>query len=133
VALTAPISASLCPCGTGTSYADCCGPYLDGGQRPTTAEALMRSRYCGYVLARKDYLLNTWHPSSRPATLDLDEADPTRWLGLKIIRKEAGDSKDKVGVVEFVARYKSGGKARRLHETSRFVREDGHWFYLRGI
>ena len=34
--------------------------------------------------------------------------------------------------VEFVARSKLGGRAQRLHETSRFVREDGRWFYVDG-
>jgi SEC-C motif-containing protein len=92
----------------------------------------MRSRYSGYVLARKDYLLRTWHESTRPETLDLRDAGTVRWLGLKIVRTEAGGSEDMRGVVEFVARYQIGGKAHRLHETSRFVREGGQWFYLDG-
>lgn len=123
---------NACPCGSGKAYAACCGPYLDGGQRPATAEALMRSRYSGYVLARKDYLLRTWHESTRPETLDLNDAGTVRWLGLKIVRTEAGGPDDARGVVEFVARYKVGGKAHRLHEISRFVREGGEWFYLDG-
>ena len=123
---------NACPCGSGKAYAACCGPYLDGGQRPVTAEALMRSRYSGYVLARKDYLLRTWHASTRPGTLDLDDSSIVNWLGLKIVRTEAGGPADARGVVEFVARYKVGGKAHRLHEISRFVRESGQWFYLDG-
>lgn len=124
---------NACPCGSGKAYAACCGPYLDGGQRPATAEALMRSRYSGYVLARKDYLLRTWHESTRPETLDLNDAGTVRWLGLKIVRTEAGGPDDARGMVEFVARYKVGGKAHRLHEISRFVREGGEWFYLDGV
>lgn len=124
---------SICPCGSGKTYAACCGPYLDGERRPTTAEALMRSRYSGYVLARKDYLLRTWHESTRPETLELDDSSAIKWLGLKIVRTEAGGPGDAQGVVEFVARYKIGGKAHRLHETSRFVREEGRWFYLDGV
>jgi len=34
--------------------------------------------------------------------------------------------------VEFVARYKVQGKAYRLHEKSRFVREQSLWFYVDG-
>jgi len=90
----------------------------------------MRSRYVGYALARKEYLLRTWHVSTRPETLDLNDVEPVRWLGLKIVRTEAGGPADARGVVEFVARYKVGGKAHRLHEISRFVREGGQWFYL---
>lgn len=123
---------NACPCGSGKAYTACCGPYLDGGQRPATAEALMRSRYSGYVLARKDHLLRTWYESTRPGTLDLNDAGTVRWLGLKIVRTEAGGPDDARGVVEFVARYKVGGKAHRLHEISRFVREGGEWFYLDG-
>ena len=92
----------------------------------------MRSRYSGYVLAREDYLLRTWHESTRPETLDLSDASQLNWLGLKIVHTEAGGSDDMQGVVEFVARYKIGGKAHRLHETSRFVWEGEQWFYLEG-
>ncbi len=92
----------------------------------------MRSRYSGYVLAREDYLLRTWHESTRPETLDPGDVGKLHWLGLKIVRTEAGGPDDTRGVVEFVARYKVGGKAHRLHETSRFVRESGPWFYLDG-
>lgn len=89
----------------------------------------MRSRYVAYVRGRTEYLLRTWHPSTRPSTLDL-ERESVRWLGLQVRRVEAGGVGDRDGVVEFVARYKIGGRAHRLHETSRFVREDGRWFYL---
>ncbi|HRD67405.1 MAG TPA: YchJ family protein [Candidatus Competibacter sp.] len=124
---------NACFCGSGKAYAACCKPYLDGERRPITAEALMRSRYSGYVLARKDYLLRTWHASTRPEALELDDSSAIKWLGLKVVRTEAGGSDDTQGVVEFVARYKIGGKAHRLHETSRFVREGEQWFYLDGV
>ena len=114
-----------CPCGTGKAHASCCGP-LHQGAPAATAEALMRSRYSAYVLQLTDYLIATWHPSTRPPTLELD---PPRWLGLQVKRHEAsGDT----ATVEFVARYKVGGKAGRLQECSRFVREDGRWYYLDG-
>jgi len=71
-------AATACPCGSGKTYAPCCGPYLDHEQRPTTAEALMRSGYSGYVLAREDYLLRTWHESTRPGTPDLHDATTIR-------------------------------------------------------
>jgi SEC-C motif domain protein len=87
----------------------------------------MRSRYVAYTRGRTDYLLRTWHPSTRPSALDLE---PVRWLGLQVCRVEAGAAADRDGIVEFVARYKIGGRAHRLHETSRFVREDGRWFYV---
>lgn len=92
----------------------------------------MRSRYSAYVLLRADYLLRTWHESTRPQSLDFSAAETMIWLGLKIVRSEAGGPNDQQGVVEFVARYKIGGKAHRMVEISRFVRENGCWFYLDG-
>ena len=118
-----------CPCG-GASLAGCCAPYLEGCAAPPTAEALMRSRYTAYALGDGDYLLATWHPSTRPAPLAFDGA--VKWLGLDVVRTEAGGADDASGVVEFVARYKVQGRAQRLHEASRFVKEEGRWFYLDG-
>ncbi len=98
-----------------------------------TAGALMRSRYTAYVLRLDAYLLSTWHSSTRPSMLELaDAADAaTRWLGLTVkAHRQQGDT----AVVEFIARYRIGGaSAQRLHETSRFVREDGRWYYLDGL
>jgi SEC-C motif-containing protein len=73
------------------------------------------------------YLRATWHPSTRPAALDL-AADNTKWLGLDVKSHLCG-SADRA-TVEFVAHYKTGGRAKRLHEVSRFVREEGRWLYL---
>jgi SEC-C motif-containing protein len=88
----------------------------------------MRSRYSAYVLADTAYLLATWHPGTRPARLDL--ADNPKWLGLKVLRHEQSDADH--AVVEFVARYKIAGRAFRMHETSRFERIEGRWYYLDG-
>jgi SEC-C motif-containing protein len=90
----------------------------------------MRSRYSAFVLGLRDYLLATWHSSTRPAELELATEPPTRWLGLEV--KRTADTGVDTATVEFVARSKIGGRAHRLHETSRFVREDGRWYYLDG-
>ena len=119
-------ASSACPCG-GISYTTCCEP-LHRGTPASGAAALMRSRYSAYMLKLENYLLATWHPDTRPATLDLAD-DDSKWLGLDIKRQlESGDT----AIVEFVARYKVAGRAHRLHEISRFVREDGQWFYVDG-
>lgn len=89
----------------------------------------MRSRYAAYVLGRTDYLLATWHASTRPASLDPDPAG-TRWLGLEV--RAARASGDAHATVEFVARSRVGGRGLRLHELSRFVREAGRWWYVDG-
>lgn len=90
----------------------------------------MRSRYAAYVLGNEDYLLATWAQRTRPAALDLDVEPKTKWLGLEVKRHAQID--DDHAVVEFVARYKIGGRAQRMHETSRFVREGGCWYYQDG-
>jgi SEC-C motif-containing protein len=110
----------------------CCQPFLSQQKLPETAEQLMRSRYTAYVLGAEDYLLGTWHASTRPAQLGLAEAAAVKWLGLEELRVEGGGPGDSEGIVEFVARCKPAGRAERLHEVSRFVREDGRWFYLDG-
>lgn len=89
----------------------------------------MRSRYCAFVLDLRPYLLDTWHPSTRPAALDPPEPG-LRWLGLDVRAHREVDADH--ATVEFVARSKLGGRAHRLHETSRFVREGGRWFYVDG-
>lgn len=119
-----------CPCGLPRSYAACCGRYHSGEEAAPSPEALMRSRYTAYVLGLTDYLLITWHASTRPATLGLDSEPRPRWLGLKVLGHAQPD--DTHASVEFVARYKLGGRGFRLHEVSRFVREAGRWYYLDG-
>ncbi|MGI4938202.1 MAG: YchJ family protein [Janthinobacterium lividum] len=114
-----------CPCGGGV-YAHCCAPFHQGQPAPD-AQRLMRSRYSAYVLGLEDYLRATWQAATRPADIGLDSA--VKWLGLEVRRHaQQGDT----AVVEFVARYKEGGRAHRLHETSRFVREQGRWLYVDG-
>jgi len=88
----------------------------------------MRSRYSAFVLGQADYLLDTWHPSTRPADIGVEPG--LRWLGLQIRHHQMID--DDQATVEFVALSKLGGRAQRLHEISRFLREDRHWFYLSG-
>lgn len=119
-----------CPCGRPADYDRCCGPY-HAGALPLDAESLMRSRYTAYVLGDSRYLLATWHPDTRPETLDLHEEPRPKWLGLKVQRHEQADPEH--ALVEFTARYKVGGRAFRLHETSRFVRLAGRWYYLDGV
>jgi SEC-C motif-containing protein len=122
-----------CPCGRTTpkgqalSLDACCGLY-HAGQSAPDAECLMRSRYSAFVQGDVPYLLATWHSSQRPASLELEAG--AKWLGLEIKRHRmtGADSAE----VEFVARFRVGGKAIRQHERSRFVREEGSWFYVDG-
>ena len=125
-----------CPCGRLSpqrqplALAECCGRYLDhfDSAPAPDAEHLMRSRYSAFVLQRRDYLLATWHAAQRPSALEFEAG--AQWLGLEVRRHRAIDSAH--AEVEFVARYRVAGRAVRLHENSRFVREDSRWYYVDG-
>ncbi|MGB3434462.1 YchJ family protein [Achromobacter sp.] len=125
------LQATACPCGGPKPYSECCGRWHEGPQamQAPTAEALMRSRYSAFVLDQLPYLLATWHPSTRPASLEPNPPD-LKWLGLAI--KRTGGQDPEHATVEFVARSRQAGRAHRLHELSRFVREGGQWFYVDG-
>jgi SEC-C motif domain protein len=126
------VIAAACPCG-GSAYIACCGRYIDDKEIAPTAEALMRSRYTAYTLRREDYVLATWHTRTRPASLSLADDSETEWLGLDVKRRVVDATDTNRAIVEFVARFKvGGGRAERLHEISRFVRDDNQWFYLDG-
>lgn len=121
------MSKSSCPCGSGKSYVVCCKPLHDG--KPAgSAEALMRSRYSAFVLLMGDYLLASWHSSTRPESIEVD--DGSRWLGLKV--KSTSMTADNRATVQFVARYRENNSLQRLQETSRFIKEGKHWYYLDG-
>ena len=122
-----------CPCGCNTAKGQplrleaCCGPY-HAGQAAPDAESLMRSRYSAFVRGDVPYLLATWHAAKRPATRAREAG--AKWLGLDIKqhRMTGADTAE----VEFVARFRVGGKAVRQHERSRFVCEHGRWLYVDG-
>lgn len=118
-----------CPCESGKPYRTCCEPFHQG-ELPPTAEQLMRSRYTAFALGNPSYLLDSWHPRTRPERIELDPAQ--KWLGLKVIETVAGGPGDPTGTVRFVARYKLGGRGYRLEEHSRFERVNGAWTYMDG-
>ena len=125
--------ATACPCGRtdargrALALADCCGPVL-AGEPAADAEALMRSRYTAFVQGRVDHLQASWHARTRPADLTLEPG--ARWLGLEV--RGHWRTGPETAEVEFVARFRVGGRAVRQHERSRFVCEQGRWFYLDG-
>jgi SEC-C motif-containing protein len=121
--------AAPCPCGTGRLYEACCGP-LHEGAPAVSAEALMRSRYSAYARALEGYLLATWSPATRPASLGFASTPQPRWLGLKVMDAATQDATH--ATVEFVARYRAGGREQRLHEVSRFELSDERWYYVDG-
>lgn len=90
----------------------------------------MRSRYSAFVLGEEAYLLDTWHPSTRPQRIGLDAR--TRWTGLVVHRVVDGSPFHTSGTVRFTATFESGGRAGTLTETSTFVSDAGRWQYVDG-
>ena len=129
VAPTAP-----CPCGRldarrrPLAFCACCGPHIDRDVPVPDAETLMRSRYSAFVAEDARYLLATWHASTRPPAIEFEPG--LKWLGLDVREHLPIDTTH--AEVEFVARSRLAGRAHRLHERSRFVCEDGRWFYVDG-
>ncbi|MFH8680535.1 YchJ family protein [Streptomyces lydicus] len=125
----APLApAAPCPCGRPETYRDCCATFHEGRATAPTAERLMRSRYSAFAVGDAAYLRRTWHPTTRPATLDLEPAH--RWTGLDILGTTGGTAFHTEGTVEFRAHYSLHGVAGSQYEHSRFVREGGEWVYL---
>ncbi|MBW6435983.1 hypothetical protein KZ829_19765 [Actinoplanes hulinensis] len=118
-------TSAVCPCGR-PAYEDCCGS-LHGGKAAADPEALMRSRFSAFALDRADYVLATWHPQTRPATLETDPG--VRWMRLEVLDHSGGGVFDAEGTVEFRAHFTDGGRAGVMTEKSRFVRHDGRWVY----
>ncbi len=124
---------STCPCGTGKALPECCAPYIDGTDKPEAAESLMRARYTAHTLGNMAYILSTHHPATRT---DIDEAATARWardsewLGLEIISVEGGGKDDDKARIEFMARYRDGGRRRHTHhERGLFERYHSQWYF----
>lgn len=116
-----------CLCGSLAPYGGCCGRLHRGSGQAATALDLMRSRYAAYAVGDAGYLWRTWHPRTRPGSIELD-ADLT-WTGLDVHGAGSADDGD---WVEFTASYLTRTGAGDLHEHSRFTQRAGRWFYLDG-
>jgi len=121
----------FCRCGSGLDYAQCCGPFHTGENKPATALALMRSRFSAYALQNADYLLETWDATVRPELIDFSKEN-VDWQRLEISGTKKGGANDVKGVVEFKAYYVQDGEEHVMNEISQFVKRAGGWFYLDG-
>ncbi|MBF0469745.1 MAG: YchJ family protein [Gammaproteobacteria bacterium] len=120
-----------CPCGSGELLSFCCLPIIEGNWRATTAEQLMRSRYSAYVLDYPSYILKSWHPSTRPSSLKLD-ANDLSWTELRVLDCSDGGGAAFHSEVTFCASYRQQGEQGEMCERSRFLQQEGEWFYVDG-
>ncbi|MEE4023093.1 YchJ family metal-binding protein [Gordonia sp. PKS22-38] len=120
-----------CPCTSGLTFGECCGPILAGQRRAATAEALMRSRFTAFAMGDRDYILDSWHPRTRPRQLVLD--DDTAWYRLDVESTSGGTPFDTTGEVIFTAHYRTPGGREAMRQHSRFEKRDGRWVYVDGV
>jgi SEC-C motif-containing protein len=126
---------SICPCGSGNPYSECCEQIVSGGRSAETAEQLMRARYSAYVFAQMNFVFESTHPDHRQ---DYDHvgtkewAETAEWQGLEIVSTIKGEADDSVGEVEFIARFSEKGDNREHHEAGQFKRKDGRWYFTEG-
>lgn len=126
---------TICPCGSGTPYSECCEQIISGGQSAVTAEQLMRARYSAYVFAEMDFIFESTHPDHRQGydhAGTKEWAETAEWQGLEIIGTNRGGADDSVGEVEFIARFIEKGESREHHEAGQFKRKDGRWYFTEG-
>ena len=125
-----------CPCGSKQDYGACCGRFHSGGALPETAEELMRSRYSAYVRQAMDYLEETLWPAKR-RHFDRKAAErwavESAWVGLSVLKTEAGGKGDTRGTVLFIARFFAGGEMHEHRELSLFRKKGGRWYYVEGL
>ena len=122
-------SVQRCPCLSGDAYDGCCGPLHHGVSKPLTAERLVRARYAAFSHGDSTYLLASWHPDTRPASLELDSE--LRWYRLDLIGRTAGGLLDTTGTVDFRAYWRAADGTAGVHsENSRFARVNHFWAYL---
>ncbi|RME72375.1 MAG: hypothetical protein D6781_02335, partial [Verrucomicrobia bacterium] len=123
---------SNCPCGSGLDYDNCCGPIIAGTTPAPTAEALMRSRYSAYVKREYAHLRDTLSEEQREDYSEENTrewAESAEWLGLTILQTQGGGPEDDFGIVEFVARFRAGGREQKHLEAATFGKIDGRWYY----
>lgn len=130
--MSAPASSPPCPCGSGRTLADCCGPVIGGTRPAATAEELMRSRYTAHVLGDERYLHRTYEGTARRPFVPAPAGPRPQWTRLVIHRHEPGPRPD-LAIVEFSAHYTEEGVEGVLEEKSEFRRVDGAWIYTRAL
>ncbi len=125
----------LCPCASGKTFGECCGPVLGGERKAETAVELMRARYTAYAVGDVKFLYASSGPEVR-AEFDekttRDWSSSAQWQGLTVVETEKGGKKDEEGFVSFVAHYSANGQQCEHRERSYFKKIDGEWRFIDG-
>ena len=125
---------SHCPCGSKKNYSICCEPIHNNHELAKTPELLMRSRYSAHVKRLTQYIIDTYHPSCNAQEFKdgIEESIELDWRKLKVIFSHLSNKIDNEGFVSFKATYSENGQLHHLKEHSRFLKENGKWYYIDG-
>ena len=122
-----------CPCGSGSTFNECCEPIIKGTRESETAEQLMRARYSAFVTGAIDFIVSSTH-SRTQKEIDLtfirEWSETSTWHGLEIL--ETKTISEKKASVSFEARYTQKEQEQNHREKSLFEREDGRWRFVTG-
>lgn len=133
IATEMPDRAAHCPCGSGKTIGDCCGPILAGERPAATAEELMRARFTAHVVHDFLFLHRTYRPSARQPFVPVTGKPSMEWTRLVVHSHVLGKTSD-IAYVEFSAYGTEDGTEKVLHEKAEFVRQDdGAWIYTRAL
>jgi len=118
-----------CPCGSQYTYASCCEPLHLEKKCADSPLALMRSRYCAYVLGQVDYLLSTTDSSTRSfySRKAIENwIKQATWVDLTIV--SACENR-----VKFIATYRDKqGVIHHHREDSLFKKRAEKWYFVDG-
>lgn len=121
-----------CPCDSGKSKDQCCGPLLEGQDIANSPESLMRSRYAAFCEKNLDYIQSTTDPQ---ALKNFDRSSTEAWMnGATFTKLEVLSSSEEgnKGRVEFRAHFTMDGTNQVHHEISKFRRQSGVWYFRDG-
>ena len=116
----------MCYCKTNHHFQNCCEPFIEGFESPSSAEQLMRARYTAFYLERLDFLNKT---SLQNNILSLE---PVSWTNLNILNVTKGQHYHTEGFIEFDAYFHNNQQHYKLHEISHFIKKSSKWLYLSG-
>ncbi|OIQ28559.1 MAG: hypothetical protein BM564_09175 [Bacteroidetes bacterium MedPE-SWsnd-G2] len=125
-----------CPCGLPKHYLDCCGLIHNNVKLATSPELLMRSRYTAFTKANIEFLMLSWHKSTRPIKdkKEIEQwAKSVSWIKLEVLSSKLNANNSKIGYVEFKAFYYENGAVQTIEEHSKFTFENDQWYYLNAI
>ena len=120
------VKTMLCPCCSKKLYKDCCQKYIENKAQPTTAQALMRSRYSAYTFSNIDYIVQTMRGKPLQGFNKKQVklwSEQVIWLKLDVLTVSEY-------MIEFKAYFMENNHEDFIYEKSYFKCNSKGWFYI---